>query len=135
MYRSVLVDTLVTHTNIEGFGLTPLSGDHHGYMPPLLKTKQTFMRPTLYCFVHSSNLNFLNYFSLPGQPLWQTKLTNVKKRRIIFCPLCTSLCLPHYQHHSKTRPVQKKSSKTFPFFSFVKLKGQKDSNPRRILQR
>ena len=35
-----LVDTLVTHTNIEGFGLTPLSGDRRGYMPPLLKTKQ-----------------------------------------------------------------------------------------------
>ena len=40
MYRSGLLDTLVTHTNIEGFGLTPLSGDRHGYMPPLLKTKQ-----------------------------------------------------------------------------------------------
>ena len=25
---------------IEGFGLTPLSGDRRGYMPPLLKTKQ-----------------------------------------------------------------------------------------------
>ena len=39
MYRSGLVDTLVTHTNIEGFGLTPLTGDRRGYMPPLLKTK------------------------------------------------------------------------------------------------
>ena len=28
-----------THANIEGFGLTTLSGDRHGYMPPLLKTK------------------------------------------------------------------------------------------------
>ena len=31
---------LVTHANIKGFGLTPLSGARHGYMPPLLKTKQ-----------------------------------------------------------------------------------------------
>jgi len=33
-----------THTN--GFGLTPLSGDRCGYMPPLLKTKQNIV-PTL----------------------------------------------------------------------------------------
>ena len=31
---------LVTHANKYGFDLTPLSGDHHGYMPPMLKTKQ-----------------------------------------------------------------------------------------------
>ena len=41
MYRLGLVDTLVTHTNIEWFGLTPLSGDRRGYIPPLLKTKQS----------------------------------------------------------------------------------------------
>ena len=35
MYRSGLVNTLVTHTNIEGFGLTPLSRDRPGYMPLL----------------------------------------------------------------------------------------------------
>ena len=40
MFRLGLVDTLVTHANKEGFGLTPLSGDCGGYMPPLLKTKQ-----------------------------------------------------------------------------------------------
>ena len=45
MYRLRLVDTLVTHTNIEGFGLTPLSGDRRGYMPPLLKTKQDISTP------------------------------------------------------------------------------------------
>ena len=39
MFRLGLVDTLVTHANIKGFGLTPLSGDRRGYMPPLLKTK------------------------------------------------------------------------------------------------
>ena len=33
---------LVTHANIKGFGLTPLSVDRCGYMPPLLKTKQAF---------------------------------------------------------------------------------------------
>ena len=38
MYRSGLVDTLVTHA--KGFGLTPLFGDHRGFMPPQLKTKQ-----------------------------------------------------------------------------------------------
>ena len=39
MFRLGLVDTLVTLANIKGFGLTPLSGDHRGYMPPLLQTK------------------------------------------------------------------------------------------------
>ena len=29
--------------NIKGFGLTPLSGDRRGYMPPLLKTKQRLL--------------------------------------------------------------------------------------------
>ena len=32
---------LVIHANIEGFGLTPLSGDRRGYMFPLLKTNKT----------------------------------------------------------------------------------------------
>ena len=40
MYRSGLVDTLVTHANMKGLGLTPLLGDHRGFMPPQLKTKQ-----------------------------------------------------------------------------------------------
>ena len=44
MFRSGLVDTLVTHANIKGFGLTPLSGDCRDYMPPLLKTKTTTLR-------------------------------------------------------------------------------------------
>ena len=39
MFRLGLVDMLVTHANIKWFGLTPLSGDRHGYMTPLLKTK------------------------------------------------------------------------------------------------
>ena len=30
MFRLELVDTLVTNTNIMGFGLIPLSGDHRG---------------------------------------------------------------------------------------------------------
>ena len=42
MFRSGLGDMLVTIANKEQFGLTPLSGDRHGYMPPLLKTKQKF---------------------------------------------------------------------------------------------
>ena len=40
MYRSGLVDTLVTYANTKGFGLTSLSGVRHGFMPPHLKTKQ-----------------------------------------------------------------------------------------------
>ena len=43
---------LVTHANIKGFGLTPLSEDRRGYMPPLLKNKQKFFF-TLYSIVNS----------------------------------------------------------------------------------
>ena len=41
MYRSGLVNTLVTHANMNGLGLTPLFGDRPGFMPPQVKTKQT----------------------------------------------------------------------------------------------
>ena len=44
MFRSGLVNTLVTHANKEGFGLTPVSGDRRGYMPPLLKTKKHILQ-------------------------------------------------------------------------------------------
>ena len=54
MFRSRLVDTLVTHANTKGFGGTFLSGARGGYMPPLLKTK-TDMRFTSFC---------------PVDPLW-----------------------------------------------------------------
>ena len=37
MYRLGVVDTLVTHANMTGFGLTPLFGDRRGYRPPQLK--------------------------------------------------------------------------------------------------
>ena len=43
MYRSGLVDTLVTHANTKGFGLTSLSGVRHDFMLPQLKTKQIFI--------------------------------------------------------------------------------------------
>ena len=43
MFILGLVDTLVTHANIKGFGLTPLSGDCRGYMPPLLETKTNYI--------------------------------------------------------------------------------------------
>ena len=33
---------------IEGFGLTPLSVDRRGYMPPLLKTKQDIFNTLIY---------------------------------------------------------------------------------------
>ena len=41
MYKSGLVNTLGTHANTKGFGLTFLSGVRRGFMPPQLKTKQT----------------------------------------------------------------------------------------------
>ena len=41
MYRLGLVDTLVTHANMKGLGLTPLFGDRRGFIPPQLKTKNT----------------------------------------------------------------------------------------------
>ena len=40
MYRSCLVNTLVTHAYMKGLGLTPLFRDRRGFMPPQLKTKQ-----------------------------------------------------------------------------------------------
>ena len=40
MYRLGLVDTLVTHANMKGLGLTPLFRDCHGFMPPQLKTNK-----------------------------------------------------------------------------------------------
>ena len=55
-------------TNIEGFGLTPLSGDRRGYMPPLLRTECSmfqigtlcFWNPVISCYnkVDKSNLVF-----------------------------------------------------------------------------
>jgi hypothetical protein len=32
-----------------GFGLTPLFGDRHGFMPPQLKTKQTKLSSSFLC--------------------------------------------------------------------------------------
>ena len=63
MYRSGPVDRLVTHTNIDGFGLTPLSGDHCGYMPPLLKIKtKLFVHLAKYQggFLFHQEYNFFN---------------------------------------------------------------------------
>jgi hypothetical protein len=48
MFRLGLVNTLVTHANIKGFGLTPLSGERRGYMPPLLKTKNNNSTKSVY---------------------------------------------------------------------------------------
>ena len=62
MFRTGLVDTLVTHANIKGFGLTPLSGDRHGYMPSLLKTKHESYISTFYP-LHNSEI-FINIFDL-----------------------------------------------------------------------
>ena len=42
----MLTHECIVPTLIKGFGLTPLSGDHRAYMPPLLKTKQNIV-PTL----------------------------------------------------------------------------------------
>jgi hypothetical protein len=40
MYRSGLVDTLVTLANMKGLGRTPLLGDRRGFMPPQLKANK-----------------------------------------------------------------------------------------------
>ena len=58
MCRSGLVNRLVTHANIEGFGLTPFSGDRRGYMPPLVKTKQ--LQPSKLCMVTDRAQPILN---------------------------------------------------------------------------
>ena len=63
MFRSGLVDTLVTHANIKEFEPTPLSGDHRGYMPPLLKTKQSkpnMISTYLYLIVFQSIFSSVN---------------------------------------------------------------------------
>ena len=52
MFRSGLVDTLVTHANIKEFGLIPLFGDHGGSMPPLLKTNIISRSVMLGSFMH-----------------------------------------------------------------------------------
>ena len=44
MFRLGLVDTLVTHAIMKGFGLASLSGVHRGYMPPWLKTNPKHIR-------------------------------------------------------------------------------------------
>ena len=60
MYRLGLVDMLVTHANMNGFGLTPLFGDRRGYMPPQLKTKLLELKP--FCF--SDRNSFSNGISI-----------------------------------------------------------------------
>ena len=47
---NVEIGALVTQANIEGFVLSPLSGDGRGYMPPLLKTKQDQESSDRWCF-------------------------------------------------------------------------------------
>ena len=47
MYRLGLVNTLDTHANMKGFGLTPLYGDRRGYMPPQLKIMRLKVNPKL----------------------------------------------------------------------------------------
>ena len=80
MYRSGLINTLVTHANMKGLGLTHLFRDLHGFMPPLLKTKQNrnnfiplcnaksatvvvwFQRPAFFCLHMYLCMNFEHVF-------------------------------------------------------------------------
>ena len=62
MYISGLVDTLVTHANMKGFGLTPVFGNRRGHMPPQLKTKNKYF--------------FL--FQLKDPSRWQPDIFNVR---------------------------------------------------------
>ena len=57
MYRSGLVDTLVTHANTKGFGLTSLSGVSHGFMPPQLKKMNSTPIKKLLDYVNIFNKN------------------------------------------------------------------------------
>ena len=53
MYRSGLVDMLVTHASVKGLGLIPSFRDHSGLMPPQLKTKQDSYKPSYLCYLFS----------------------------------------------------------------------------------
>ena len=93
MYRLGLVNTLVTHANIKVFGLTPLSGDRHGYMPPLLKTKTRF--PDLVAPLLTQALKY--------SEAWRHTLTLL----LLLCLalfLCTSLGLVRFKRF--TQPSQ-----------------------------
>ena len=60
MYRSGLVDTLVTHAFMKGLGLTPLFRDRRGFMPPQLKTKTTlnsYLQFALVCYYMMKRAN------------------------------------------------------------------------------
>ena len=77
MFWSGLVNRLVTNANIKGFGLTPLSGDRRGYMPPLLKTKQeTMMKKYLGWSLYFSGVCRKTMLLLIGFP-WK-KISSVK---------------------------------------------------------
>ena len=77
MYRSGLVDTLVTHANMKGLVLTPLFKDRRGFMPPQLKTNKTksfllrhiegFKREQ--SFAHAFSFHFLEH-------LWDNFIKN-----------------------------------------------------------
>ena len=83
MFISGLVDTLVTHANKEGFGLTPLSEDHCGNMPPLLKTKKHILQ--IFFF-----LNFqkdMGKLTIPEIVSWvclTTTLLSLRKQKPLF---------------------------------------------------
>ena len=55
--------TFFKANHIKGFGLTPLFGDRRGYMPPLLKTKQSkpnMISTYLYLIVFQSIFSSVN---------------------------------------------------------------------------
>jgi len=52
MYRLGLADTLVTHANMKGLGLTSLFGDRRGFMLPQLNTKTCGLQDFKYQYVN-----------------------------------------------------------------------------------
>ena len=66
MYRSGLVDTLVTHANMKVFGLTPLFGDRRGYMPPQLKTKTGLMQDWVFGLGYRLRISILKWWESSG---------------------------------------------------------------------
>ena len=99
MYRSGLVDTLVTHANMKGLGRTPSLGDRRGFMPPQLKTnKQTdiMRRPQTILLSSMYNLKLStkkcqiksgkwDKFLWPSQNIWTLIVTkDIGIYRVIF---------------------------------------------------
>ena len=88
MFRSGLVDMLVTHANMKGFGQTPSFGDRRGFMPPQLKTKQTHCSLTDFQKENSINkwsIKIKDFFRKDFNQLWTARLSSVRVSHTSSC--------------------------------------------------